>query len=315
MLGRIVFTWFQGTDLDNNAKSWRLAADIINDAAFFLEILSASVPDQFFLPLVCTGSVLKSIVGVAGGATRAALTQHQAIRNNMADVSAKDGSQEMAVGLCSMLLGIFLTPLIDTDTKTWTCFILFTLIHLFANYKAVRCVVLEKLNRQRASILIQNFLKSYDGQNGAVLSPSEVSKLEKTFYLDETKPYKIVLGASLGKILSKNGQTSSVEILNQFRKEFKNRHYILAKKSNQILIVLQANVSQQDMLRAYFHAQLYQHQEKIQKNKHLQNILGGDSRIHSLFDKFLEGLKGSGWNTEAVLLGPTEWRVEFQQEV
>ena len=36
---------------------------------------------------------LQAIVGVAGGATRAALTQHQARHNNMADVSAKDGSQ------------------------------------------------------------------------------------------------------------------------------------------------------------------------------------------------------------------------------
>lgn len=34
-----------------------------------------------------------SLVGVAGGCTRAALTMHQAKRNNMADVSAKDGSQ------------------------------------------------------------------------------------------------------------------------------------------------------------------------------------------------------------------------------
>ena len=32
-------------------------------------------------------------MGVAGGATRAALTMHQARRDNMADVSAKDGSQ------------------------------------------------------------------------------------------------------------------------------------------------------------------------------------------------------------------------------
>ena len=37
--------------------------------------------------------LFQSIVGVAGGSTRAALTQHQARRNNMADVSAKDGSQ------------------------------------------------------------------------------------------------------------------------------------------------------------------------------------------------------------------------------
>ena len=38
----------------------------------------------------------KSIVGVAGGATRSALTQHQAKNNNLADVSAKDSSQVRA---------------------------------------------------------------------------------------------------------------------------------------------------------------------------------------------------------------------------
>ena len=42
---------------------------------------------------MCTIHHTQSIVGVAGGATRAALTQHQALRDNMADVSAKDGSQ------------------------------------------------------------------------------------------------------------------------------------------------------------------------------------------------------------------------------
>ncbi len=35
----------------------------------------------------------QAIVGVAGNATRAAFVQHQARRNNMADVAAKDGSQ------------------------------------------------------------------------------------------------------------------------------------------------------------------------------------------------------------------------------
>lgn len=35
----------------------------------------------------------QAIVGVAGGATRTATIQHQARRDNMADVAAKDGSQ------------------------------------------------------------------------------------------------------------------------------------------------------------------------------------------------------------------------------
>ena len=57
-------------------------------------------------------------MGVSGGATRAALTLHQARRNNMADVSAKDGSQVYMLKLflslfhlhATILLPLFLCP-------------------------------------------------------------------------------------------------------------------------------------------------------------------------------------------------------------
>lgn len=45
---------------------------------------------------------------MAGGATRASITQHQAIKGNMADVSAKDGSQETCVNLVASIVGILL---------------------------------------------------------------------------------------------------------------------------------------------------------------------------------------------------------------
>lgn len=95
----------------------RLFADVLNDIAMFMEILAPHFP-AFFTLIVCTAGIFKvnknwnklsqmwfkmettnqvcllqSIVGVAGGATRAALTVHQARRDNMADISAKDGSQ------------------------------------------------------------------------------------------------------------------------------------------------------------------------------------------------------------------------------
>lgn len=53
-----------------------------------------------FSMVLCVFVSPQSIVGVAGGATRAALTVHQARRNNMADISAKDGSQ---VGVCGFV--------------------------------------------------------------------------------------------------------------------------------------------------------------------------------------------------------------------
>ena len=54
-------------------------------------------------------------MGCAGGATRAALTQHQARRNNMADVSAKDGSQETLVNLAALLVSLVLIPAVSGD--------------------------------------------------------------------------------------------------------------------------------------------------------------------------------------------------------
>jgi hypothetical protein len=67
---------------------------------------------------------MNSLVGVAGGATRAALIEHQARRNNLADVAAKDGSQETAIALLSLILGYVLTPYIDTVFLVCSCFIL-----------------------------------------------------------------------------------------------------------------------------------------------------------------------------------------------
>lgn len=43
-----------------------------------------------------------------GGATRAAMTQHHAVRGNMADVSAKDSAQETAVNLIASFTALFI---------------------------------------------------------------------------------------------------------------------------------------------------------------------------------------------------------------
>ncbi|MBA0834665.1 hypothetical protein Goarm_006995, partial [Gossypium armourianum] len=79
MLGGILFTLYQGSNLDSNAKMWRLVADLMNDLA-----------------------------SVASGATRAALTQHFALQNNAADIAAKEGSQETMATMIGMALGMLL---------------------------------------------------------------------------------------------------------------------------------------------------------------------------------------------------------------
>jgi len=64
--------------LDTQCKKWRLRADALNDLAIFIELL-LGMPwvKQFSIIILSFSSCAKSIVSVAGGATRAALTQHQ----------------------------------------------------------------------------------------------------------------------------------------------------------------------------------------------------------------------------------------------
>ena len=46
MCGRIGFAWLNGAQLDSDAKQWRLFADVLNDAAIFLELLSQVSRDK-----------------------------------------------------------------------------------------------------------------------------------------------------------------------------------------------------------------------------------------------------------------------------
>ena len=64
------------TGLDSYAKQWRLFADVANDAGMTLELLAGQFGPSAFLVLACLASMCRAMVGVAGGATRMALTQH-----------------------------------------------------------------------------------------------------------------------------------------------------------------------------------------------------------------------------------------------
>ena len=237
MLGSIVFAWLQGTDLDNNAQQWRLIADLLNDVALFVELIAPAFP-AYFVWLVCFASLAKAVVGVAGGATRAALTHHQARCNNMGDVSAKDGSQERLVNLAGLFVGYAVTTAMegagagssssddgggsegggdgigggagagsdvlnaagaanaDDGSKffwTWTLFCCFTVLHLYANYKAVRALELDQLNGRRAAIVMGRFIKG-----AAVPTPRVVAGLEPLlFTTSTTNTLQIKLGVSV----------------------------------------------------------------------------------------------------------------------
>ena len=44
-VARIAFVTFKGADLDDNAKSWRIVADVLNDLALAIELVSPNASE------------------------------------------------------------------------------------------------------------------------------------------------------------------------------------------------------------------------------------------------------------------------------
>ncbi|XP_042610782.1 RUS family member 1-like isoform X1 [Cyprinus carpio] len=313
MLGRILFAWLKGSKLDSEAKKWRLFADILNDVAMFMEIAAPHFP-PFFTLIVCIAGIFKSIVGVAGGATRAALTVHQARRNNMADISAKDGSQETLVNLAGLLVSLALIPLVtDNPLLTFILFFLFTVLHLFANYKAVRSVVMETLNEARLSIVLHRYL--LDGQ---LLSPAEANQKEPVFLsLRRTVPIK--LGVRLGDIVQEPGEL-------QLALKNNSKPYLIGIKNGTVCVCLGSDASVRDEIMAAcqalcLRAVLHDHSSLSGALKQLSNtkdpwelVSQSHKMVNQIFQTFLKELDQAKWHTDQTLLDWNEWRVEWSKK-
>ncbi|XP_057962673.1 protein root UVB sensitive 3 isoform X2 [Malania oleifera] len=191
MLGGILFTFYQGSNLDSNAKMWRLVADLMNDLGMLMDLISPLFPSAFVF-IVCLGSLSRAFTGVASGATRAALTQHFSLQNNAADISAKEGSQETVATMTGMAIGMLVARItMGQPLAIWFSFLSLTMFHMYANYRAVHCLSLITLNGERSSILLQHFMKTGQGLcNGAcfalmdqfmVLQKHQVSAHSDTF--------------------------------------------------------------------------------------------------------------------------------------
>ena len=326
MVGQIMFTWIQGSDLDHNCKRWRLFADILNDAAMCIELsgpLWSPVTLQFIL---CFASVARSLVGVAGGATRTAITQHQARAGNISDVAAKDGSQETLVNLVALMVNLIVLPLVSEDMAlTWILFLSLTMLHLYANFKAVSSLCFETLNKDRLIMV----LKSYErNQFQKVDTPVEINKRENVFIgggLSEQELFthkqtpaahsiSINIGPSFERILKQNGnmsiEASSLKTINNdlTRTKFSVVPFLSGSKNYEYNILLAKSWTGEDLLKAYFVA--YRMASKLfDSNSNHSNI-----QYNEEFVCFRKELANAGWKLGQLQLNTQGFTGHFAED-
>ncbi|KAL7132707.1 hypothetical protein ABFS83_12G092000 [Erythranthe nasuta] len=307
MLGGILFTFYQGANLDSNAKMWRLVADLMNDLGMLMDLVSPVFPSAFVF-IVCLGSISRSFTGVASGATRAALTQHFALQNNAADISAKEGSQETIATMVGMALGMLLAHITTGHaTAIWFCFLSLTVFHMYANYKAVRCLSLATLNCERSSILLSHYMET-----GQVLSPKQVSVMEHvlpvwtTLWTANTVKC-LYQRVQLGVRISSLNSDQVVDLSHLASSYYKKGKYMLLARKSAISVVMHKDSAAADILQAFVHALVLAKLDDKDRSMHFES----QSWMAKNYESFVLKLTSLGWKTERLLSPSVAWKANW----
>ncbi len=187
-MATILFAHRMGQAIEPECKFYRFLADILNDSAQMLDLLIPALPYFPKLSVMVTSSILRALCGVAANASKASLSAHFALNGNLAELNAKEASQETVVSLLGMLTGTLVVKMVHDKHTVWALMLILVGVHLTMNYRAVCSVKMRSLNRQRATIVVQEYLES-----GVVLNPTQVAEREN------------ILGNVRGNLSSKSG--------------------------------------------------------------------------------------------------------------
>ncbi|KAJ5785652.1 uncharacterized protein N7503_010864 [Penicillium pulvis] len=290
----ILFAHRVGTALEPECKTYRLAADVFNDIAMILDCLSPMVPAGVMrVTILSTAGVLRALCGVAGGSSKASLSAHFSKWGNLAELNAKDSSQETVISLLGMLVGSVVVSHITGFKTTWAALLMLLAAHLSLNYAAVRSVQMTSLNRQRANIVFSALLSSDPNtlniqdkptqnnsipdmnhqNNWTILTPAQVSKQERIFPRDgvlewvesPTKPSQYLgtaeIGISLPKFFSASSNSFQTSIpMTTLHDLFAGEQHVLflfpRGATWHASILLKKGCSVQSQLKAWMHALL-----------------------------------------------------------
>lgn len=169
-LGGMLFASLVSTRFDMQPVRYRLFSAVALDASVLLEILTPLVP-ALFLPLAAIANIGKNISWLAASASRAAIHRSFMRRENLADLTAKCGSQTILASLVGTALGIGIS--VGTGAATapiLACFLALSGGHIFSMYRALRVVVVPHLTEHRVDILANRYLQLVDTTTATTVS-------------------------------------------------------------------------------------------------------------------------------------------------
>lgn len=266
-IGKLI-TARMGVAFDSESKRYRLASDILFDLGISLELITPLFPNQF-LALAAMGNFVKSVSITVGMACRNSVLATFVLKENLGDISAKSDAQNTVANLTGLGLGIAIARVLpETTSVRLASFWGFTSIYSLLNYQSMKAVTLRTLNRQRAAIVIDAFLR-----NQPIPSPSFTNRHEKIvpFLKRRFSDPNLRFGAPLSCL--EDGMESMLQTAQRQRKRF-----IMEVNPNSVDVVLHRDASSDDLLEAYL---AYCHLRRT----FLDGLNGGRCRGVNTFDE------------------------------
>lgn len=187
-------------------------------------------------------------------------------------------------------------------------------VHLATNYRAVRCVVLTTLNRQRTNLTFSGF-----HETGRIPSPKEVSVLERVLERSgvlrwtSTRVGCADAGVRFATILHATapakGSSQHARKITDLARIFQNEEYLLDPQTynlatgecGKIEIFFKESTTSRDQVKGWCHALWLAttSREKLQKRGPLSRdvmLAVTLAEVNECFENYWVGLQEAGWN-------------------
>ncbi|KAL6985595.1 Protein root UVB sensitive 1, chloroplastic [Sarracenia purpurea var. burkii] len=320
-----------GRHFDVNPKGWRLFADLLENFAYGMEILTPAFP-HLFVPIGAAAGAGRSAAALIQASTRSCFYAGFAAQRNFAEVIAKGEAQGMVSKSIGIMLGIALANCIQSSTPlALASFGVVTWIHMYCNLKSYQSIQLRTLNPYRASLIFSEYLLS-----GLVPSIKEVNDEEPLFpavpFLNPNPAHKdqsavlsgeakdaaaniegrLQLGSKLSDVVK--NKDDALALFDLFRDE----GYILTEHEGRFCVILKESSLPQDMLKSMFHINFLYWLEKnagIKTTSVLDDCRPGGKLQMSLeyvqreFNHVRNDGEQEGWATDGLIARPLPNRI------
>ena len=264
---------------------------------------------------------------LASSASRAGIHRTLMRRENLADITAKAGSQGTATSLIGTGLGIIVSSFTGASPyDIMPAFLVLTTLHLGSIHRSLQEVTIKTLNVHRLEFLSLEFLRHLesefrqdDQEAGLASLPTPSQKaLTERFVLPRGSvfPYgPVEIGPKLSDFVT------SVEELDQIRRLFgSDSKYLLniSEHSEKVKVLLLEGCADDDLIECMLHSSFVRHRmgtsgsaEAIKETSKWPLLEESFKFVKEHGSVFRESVQAAGWNMDHVIVEQTRRRVKL----